>query len=104
MYLDDINIDESDTINIAINNIENTLNYIIYPNPADQFINIENNNQPITYFKITNVTGQIIYSANKINADNLTKINISGLSNGVYYLSATINDQIIANKFIVQHN
>ncbi|MDP2174951.1 MAG: T9SS type A sorting domain-containing protein [Bacteroidota bacterium] len=69
---------------------ENKLSTIkIYPNPVNDFINIDWTNayQNISY-TIMSVDGKVILSSNIINSGNLkTKINVSTLSEGIYFIS-----------------
>lgn len=70
----------------------------IYPNPASSVLNIELPDPKATNFsfEITNSTGR---SMLKIN--NETKINVSGLENGVYVGVLKVNDQTFTKNILI---
>ncbi len=70
----------------------------IYPNPANQTISLKNI-QPNTIITITNITGQSILQTS-LNQTN--QINISHLSNGLYFIQSQSNNIIQTSKFIKQ--
>lgn len=57
----------------------------VFPNPAKDLISI-NTSAPITSLKIINMVGQVVLENNTV--DNQQTINISKLSNGIYFLQA----------------
>ncbi|MXN92625.1 T9SS type A sorting domain-containing protein [Flavobacterium sp. Sd200] len=61
-------------------------NFKLYPNPANQLINLSNS-EAITQVTITNVLGQKVLGKS-VNANN-AEVNISGLTAGTYILQAT---------------
>ncbi|MBA2613546.1 MAG: T9SS type A sorting domain-containing protein [Bacteroidetes bacterium] len=79
----------------------------IYPNPANTMAYLQLDlvkDQAINY-KITEVTGKLMQqkSLNKI-SEGYEKIDMSGLENGVYFISVELqNNLIITKKLIVQH-
>lgn len=80
--------------------IENTniVDFAIFPNPANDELNVQIKNSQNYNFKITNLVGQMVLkSAEK-------KINIKGLSTGQYILSIyTVDGALIGiKKFIVK--
>lgn len=69
----------------------------IYPNPFNDFINIELKNYiKIEYINISDITGKIIYTSNTID----TKIDLSNLKNGVYFLKIKSNENLIIKKIV----
>ncbi len=81
--------------------IDSKLN--VYPNPAQDILNVEVNEtfaQPST-IKLVNTLGQVVYSTTS--QEQLTQINTSKLSNGVYTLlisngAGTKTKKVIINK------
>jgi len=72
-----------------------TQNYfIIYPNPTNNFIEIKTGLEYISA-TIIDVTGKTIKTINP-----QSKIDISNLSNGVYFIKVFSNETIITRKFI----
>lgn len=70
----------------------------IYPNPANDFVNIEilNTNLKDYTFNITDLSGKIL-----IKTENSKKIDVSKLSKGVYLGVMTIDDQKTTKKIIL---
>lgn len=87
------------------------INFVVFPNPADDklFIKLPGNFlKEKTGLKIYNMLGEpvyrnIIYEGGKIN------INLAGMSEGIYFISLSMNDNITGKekhgkgKFIVMH-
>lgn len=73
-------------------------NIAIYPNPANDFIQISTN-ETITGLEIYNVIGKKVISSN-----NLTnkKINVSNLTKGVYILKIMSNDLVGTRRFLIE--
>lgn len=78
----------------GINELE--LAFDVYPNPTTEFINISNNVQNSTY-SIVDINGKVV-----LNGIIHGKIDVSSLSQGVYELVITSNNQIGKKSFIKQ--
>lgn len=76
-YLDDITIDNI----LSVENIMNDKQVSVYPNPATDLLYIVNSSNPSV--SIYNSLGEIVISENK------TKIDISALSQGIYFVKVT---------------
>jgi hypothetical protein len=85
--------------------IEETMNIsslLVYPNPADEFIFI-NENLNATHLKIYNMLGKLIMEQ-KISASK-NNINVSQLKNGMYIIQIIKNEQTLSSvKLIIYHN
>jgi len=66
----------------------------IYPNPTEDFINIETDLR-IDNIEILNTEGKLMFTANK------KRIDISELSSGLYYLVFKSEKQVIAKTFTI---
>ena len=92
---------EQQTINVGnFNGIANTperISFMIYPNPSNEYINIET---IATQNKINiyNTLGELLYTSNNANTTTM-QIPTAHLANGIYYIY--INGQ--ASKFVVNH-
>ena len=75
----------------------NTIN--IYPNPSDDLINIEIENINNVTIEIYNVSGNLIFS--KTLNSKVEKIDISGLSMGMYFVKVRQENNIKVEKLIV---
>ena len=71
----------------------------IYPNPANDFLQIEmvNLNQKDYLFTITDLTGRTL-----IQTKNEKRINVSKLSAGIYLGTMTVEDQKVTKKIIIK--
>jgi arabinogalactan endo-1,4-beta-galactosidase len=84
------------SLEIEKKNIENGL--ILYPNPVLNELNIKNTNGTVIQsLKITNITGETVYSAT--NAEGRNAIDVSNLSSGIYILSVHSNEGTQNFKF-----
>ena len=70
----------------------------IYPNPVQQYFNIELPTQQAFALSITDITGRVVY-INK-NVSSAITIDASGFSSGVYYVQAINERTVLTSKFI----
>ncbi|OFX41281.1 MAG: hypothetical protein A2X08_01710 [Bacteroidetes bacterium GWA2_32_17] len=85
----------------GIDDINNNLNYTIYPNPSNGKFNIEIDNSLINSIEIFNIVGQKVYS--KYNIKNTkSEVDISNQFNGIYFLNVTTNKTTFTTKVILQ--
>ena len=91
---------------LGINNINDFItfskDFVLYPNPATDYINISlSHNNQTNKFEIYDITGKLILSEKLIST--LTKIHITGLSKGLYFYRIKNNNKTIdTGKFIKQ--
>lgn len=69
----------------------------IYPNPANNFINIESNFK--FSFILKDITGKIIIQ--KQNLNNNYKLDLNNLKSGIYFISIFYNSKQITKKIVV---
>ena len=67
----------------------------VYPNPANDYLNVEGE---MTSIEIYNTVGQRMMTK-QVNSD--TKIDLSGLNNGIYFLRVYNNGEMAVRKFSV---
>ncbi len=76
-----------------------TTEIIVYPNPAENYIAIKSGNKiRNTKLEIVSLTGQVIFETSQVNTD--SRIDISSLSSGVYYLHLFSADTIYSTKVV----
>ncbi|MCD4793548.1 MAG: T9SS type A sorting domain-containing protein [Bacteroidales bacterium] len=100
--------DNKENKNIVNNKTGSTTNFVfnenitIYPNPSDGIytvnLNTQNSNLK-TKITITDLTGEIVYSENYIDNNEIT-INISTEKSGIYFLKFISDNKIIIKKII----
>lgn len=71
----------TNTISTSIKEIPDTSKLFIYPNPTNDILNISGLPENFTEITLTDIIGNTI-----LNLKNTNKINLSGLSNAVYFL------------------
>ena len=93
-------------LTIGLNELkDNNANIFIYPNPANDVLNIEFSKTPelteqsIT-IEITNTLGQLVLQEKMLNSH--SSLSIQDLQSGVYYLEFKTTNSIIRKKFIKQ--
>lgn len=74
---------------------------IISPNPANDFIQIQNNTN-INTVKVYNLEGKLIFNQEIYNHKNLL-LDISKWSNGTYFIKLFTSQNIDVKKIVVQH-
>ena len=92
IHFDDLEI----TSTVSTNEIE-SIEMDIYPNPANNILNIKSDSKYIgTKYAIMDNSGKIVLTG--LISSNLTRLNTENLSQGIYLLSAGDN---IKRKFII---
>lgn len=92
LRIDDISITEG----VGVEDLKNSLN--VYPNPASSIINV-NAGGNIESIRIVNMAGQCVYSANA--GSNNATVNVSNLSNGMYFMEVTTEAGTTTQKITV---
>ena len=100
---DNVTSDWTDTISVMVlcgieNWLENSVS--LYPNPANEVVNVEctMNNVQITSMEVYDVYGKLI--DNVIVNENPTRINVSNLSDGMYFVRVTTEAGAITKTFV----
>lgn len=84
----------------GINDFE-SFDMALYPNPAQEFIQIENGSERITTLSFFDVTGRLVKQVN--NSGDLSRIEIADLPNGIYTIKAkTIENKVSVRKLVVK--
>jgi hypothetical protein len=85
---------------LSINEVENTFGLNVYPNPANDVINVSLNKSTNGTISIVDVAGKVVKTS-LING--LTSsINASDLTNGVYYVTITDGTSIATEKVVIK--
>lgn len=95
----------SDTITIVTvgnNDLENEFDLNIYPNPTAKTLNITSSkNKEVLKLKLLDVSGKNIRTF--IHLNNNFVFDLSGLSNGVYFLQIELKERTITKKIILKN-
>ncbi|MDP4266517.1 MAG: S8/S53 family peptidase [Bacteroidota bacterium] len=89
--------------------IDNVINYnndiLIYPNPANDILNINMNlkSENTSELSIINTLGQIVYQENFKNVpETIKSIDVKSLPRGVYLIRINSGEQILSTKLLLQ--
>jgi hypothetical protein len=86
----------------SLSNSEVQDNYIIYPNPASDFITIKGKGLDLSELKITNAVGQIISIGKPVSTKDELFFDVSNLPAGLYYILIINKDNTLSpHKLIV---
>jgi hypothetical protein len=102
-YLSEDGMSYVDSVDIMVNSTAdiNSIDFEqlhIFPNPANDIVNIKNN-APFTY-TLMNAVGTIILTSE--NESTQSKLTISGLSNGIYFLLLRTNEAELIKRIQVK--
>ena len=85
------------TTNVGIENY--LLNSIsLYPNPAKEYIDVRVDELNVTNMEVYDVYGKLINTVNVI--DNPTRINVSNLASGMYFVRVTTEAGVATKSFV----
>jgi hypothetical protein len=94
-YIDNISV--IDIATIGIEQVKEKVKIDVYPNPAIDKLYIETKEEDVKEIKLYDVLGKEQLSTTK------KEIDISSLSNGVYFITVRANESFFSKKIIVQH-
>ena len=90
---------------LSVNNINNTFNLSIYPNPANDrtTIQIISERRQEININITDILGKVVLSENRTIHEgiNIEEINIDNLKTGIYSIDINIDNNVMSNKLII---
>lgn len=80
---------------VGVEDLMATLN--IYPNPATDYITVENANEFNT-LKVVNVAGQVVYTTSNLTSN--TQVEVSSFQSGVYFIVLEGENGTVSQKFV----
>ncbi|MCD4792076.1 MAG: T9SS type A sorting domain-containing protein [Bacteroidales bacterium] len=92
--------EESDVV-LAVNDVDN-IDISIYPNPARDFINISSSSN-IESVVVYDVAGRVIIEIDTMTPShriNKSKLNISNLNSGIYFVKISGNFGVVVERFV----
>ena len=92
--------DWSETIGFMITGIDDHLlnSITLYPNPANDVINVQCTMNNVKSVEVTDVYGKVINTLTV--TDNPTQINVSGLASGIYFVRVTTEEGVVTKSFV----
>jgi hypothetical protein len=85
---------------VGILDIDNSNNLLLYPNPSMGLVTLDMSKTKISFIRIYNILGDIVFQQNEINTRDKITVDVSKLSPGLYYLVADSRSGLISSKFI----
>ncbi len=70
----------------------------LYPNPAKEYIDVRVDEFNVTNMEVFDVYGKLISTVNVI--DNPTRINVSNLASGMYFVRVTTEQGVVTKSFV----
>jgi hypothetical protein len=70
----------------------------LYPNPAKEYIDVRVDKLHVTGMEVYDVYGKLINTVSVI--DNPTRINVSGLASGMYFVRVTTEQGVVTKSFV----
>ena len=90
----------------GISSISGSKEILVFPNPANEVLNIQTNNTELKEltFWIMNMKGQVVYNNNigRISGNYNQQIDISSFSEGIYYIKIIMDEESSIFKLILQ--
>ncbi len=87
--------------NLSSTNAQNTLNYVLYPNPSENVVRLLFNHKTSGKIDIRNVNGSQVNA--QVNIANAWSWNydVSEMVKGIYFLTVTTDGTVLTKKFII---
>ncbi len=85
---------------VGINEVNKTIITQLYPNPVNNFLNVQLLNNQAKSYQIINLTGQVLLTKNINNIK--FKIDLSSLKQGIYLLKINTKNNFIVKRIIKQ--
>ena len=76
----------------------------IFPNPAEDVVNIKLNNSVSTEIRIYSMDGRIVETPFTVSNEGMIVLDISQFASGVYHVHAIMSDQEVTKKLIISNN
>jgi len=93
-YSEEVTVADS-ALSVAQNEISNLR---VYPNPANDVLFIESNNQLIDVVSIYSLEGKEVLNINKVQ----NSVDVSSLTSGIYIIKITSNENVLTRKIIIE--
>lgn len=99
-YIDDIRLSTDSNFVLSVNQKNNThpVIFSVYPNPTSDIVNLAFEDNKVHTIVIYNSIGEAVLNQSVSQQSN---INISALSQGVYYIQTSINSHLTSKKLII---
>jgi len=82
----------------GVNNtyVENLVS--VFPNPANDFINIKTNNNELSKVTIVDISGKVLKA---VSFNNSIKLEIKEFNQGIYFLEVETNNKVVTKRIVI---
>ena len=87
---------------LAYVRINDTRAPLVFPNPANAYVNVTKGSEKLKFITIYDITGRAVIRINNTNADNVIQIRTTNLMRGTYIVEITTSTSIFRDKLLVQ--
>ena len=89
---------------LGCNNLSAQTSLTIYPNPASDFITVHSTlvNTETLKVEFSDIKGDLVLRENDLYSGNNCRVNVSGLSPGVYFMRITAGNETLVRKVIIE--
>jgi hypothetical protein len=94
----DLSCLQFDSASIDVQRVEQNINLDIYPNPVQNYLNIEYSDYQDASFKIVDLNGKLVFEQ-KIDSEK-TLVNTKYLPKGVYIITIYSKNATVSRKFV----
>ena len=105
-YIDDVCVSTSATecgVGVGIEDVKYSTPINVFPNPANEFVNINYRVHSALRYELYNSMGQLV-DKRTLNTSGTDAIDVQHLSNGIYFLNVYSKGDVVSrNKIVVQH-
>ena len=99
LYVDNINIG---AYNLGINEIDNSVSFSVFPNPATDAVNVQIVNTTDAKIIVTDILGKEIYSEEVAFGQKNVELNTALWNNGFYFVTVKSGTATGTQKLVVQ--
>jgi len=92
-------VSANDTVMLGVHEYNPSDKFSVYPNPVNDILYLDFTGHQIQSAEIYDIKGTLVNSTNpELSVQGKLKINMSGLSNGIYFLKAKVDDNLLIKK------
>ena len=88
---------------IAAVKVSNTKSPVLYPNPANNFVNIAPGTDLIKYINVYNILGRTVLKIPNTSSQGLIQIPTYSIANGLYFVEIRTANVVYLEKLLVHH-
>jgi hypothetical protein len=98
-------LDISCTPNVGIEEDTNSASFVIYPNPAQNNVDIQIpfEGAELVLIQLNDMTGRVVMTETIPGANSICRMNVAGLANGIYSVNVIQADKVYSEQLVIAH-